>query len=56
MARVTVVGSVNMDLVVRAARFPRAGETMLGRTFQAIPGGKGANQPSPPGAWGPRWT
>ena len=42
--RVVVAGSVNMDLVVRAARHPRAGETVLGDTFQTFPGGKGANQ------------
>lgn len=39
-----VVGSANMDLVITAARFPRPGETILGRTFATIPGGKGANQ------------
>jgi ribokinase len=44
MARVAVVGSANMDLVVRSARFPRAGETILGHGFETIPGGKGANQ------------
>lgn len=43
-ARVVVAGSVNMDLVVRAARHPRAGETVLGDTFETFPGGKGANQ------------
>ncbi len=42
--RVVVAGSVNMDLVVHAARHPRAGETVLGETFQTFPGGKGANQ------------
>ena len=44
MVRVAVIGSINMDLVVRAGRFPQAGETLLGRGFQMIPGGKGANQ------------
>jgi ribokinase len=44
MAKVTVVGSINMDLVVRVPRFPIAGETILGGVFQTIPGGKGANQ------------
>jgi len=39
-----VVGSLNMDLVVRAARFPMPGETLLGGTFAEHPGGKGANQ------------
>ena len=44
MAKVAVVGSINMDLVVRVPRFPSAGETILGGAFQTIPGGKGANQ------------
>jgi ribokinase len=44
MAKVAVVGSINMDLVVRVPRFPIAGETILGGGFQTIPGGKGANQ------------
>jgi ribokinase len=42
--RVTVVGSVNLDLVARSARLPRAGETVGGATFGRFPGGKGANQ------------
>src|SRR5688572_13158904 len=33
-----------MDLVVRALRLPRAGETLLGGDFRTVPGGKGANQ------------
>ncbi len=33
-----------MDLVVRAPRFPRPGETLIGGPFQTAPGGKGANQ------------
>jgi ribokinase len=44
MSRVAVVGSINMDLVVRAPRFPAGGETILGHGFGTIPGGKGANQ------------
>ncbi|HEV7133854.1 MAG TPA: ribokinase [Gaiellaceae bacterium] len=40
----TVVGSVNLDLVARAAHLPRPGETVTGATFTRIPGGKGANQ------------
>jgi len=39
-----VVGSLNMDLVVRAPRHPRPGETLIGSQFQTFPGGKGANQ------------
>ena len=43
-ANVVVIGSINMDLVTRAAKFPRAGETLLGSSFQRFMGGKGANQ------------
>ncbi len=39
-----VVGSINMDLVVRAPRLPLPGETLLGEGFLSTPGGKGANQ------------
>lgn len=39
-----VLGSLNMDFVVSVERLPAAGETVLGRDFQMIPGGKGANQ------------
>jgi ribokinase len=42
--RVVVVGSVNLDLVVRVARLPQPGETVGGGTFDRVPGGKGANQ------------
>ena len=42
--RLTVVGSINLDLVARTARLPRPGETVTGATFSQIPGGKGANQ------------
>ena len=42
--RVTVVGSLNMDLVIRAPRLPSAGETLAGRTFANVAGGKGGNQ------------
>jgi ribokinase len=42
--RLTVVGSINLDLVVQAARLPRAGETVSGARFSRVPGGKGANQ------------
>jgi ribokinase len=46
MYDVVVVGSLNMDLVVKAERLPNAGETILGQDFRTIPGGKGANQAS----------
>lgn len=42
--RITVVGSVNMDLVFRTPRLPVLGETLHGHDFHQIPGGKGANQ------------
>ncbi|MGW4499746.1 PfkB family carbohydrate kinase, partial [Micromonospora sp. NPDC004336] len=43
-ARVVVVGSANLDLVVTAPQLPRPGETVLGEDFRTVPGGKGANQ------------
>ncbi|UFP94510.1 ribokinase [Gloeobacter morelensis] len=43
-AKVIVAGSINMDVVVRAARHPRPGETLLGQSVQFFAGGKGANQ------------
>lgn len=42
--RIVVVGSANMDLVVRTERIPAPGETVLGGTYFQLPGGKGANQ------------
>jgi len=44
MGLITVIGSLNMDLVVRMPTLPRAGETLAGSDFHLIPGGKGANQ------------
>jgi ribokinase len=44
MTTIVVVGSLNMDFVVGVDRLPALGETVLGRDFQMIPGGKGANQ------------
>lgn len=41
---VVVIGSLNMDLVVRVVTPPRPGETVLARDLAAIHGGKGANQ------------
>ena len=44
MAKILVVGSINMDLVVRVPHPPVPGETVLGGDFNTFPGGKGANQ------------
>lgn len=44
MGHIVVVGSINMDLVVRSPHLPQPGETILGRDFKTFPGGKGANQ------------
>jgi len=43
-ANVVVIGSLNMDLVTRAPRLPRDGETLIGHSFATVSGGKGANQ------------
>ena len=42
--KIVVVGSSNMDLVVKTPRIPLPGETILGGDFLMTPGGKGANQ------------
>jgi ribokinase len=44
MPRIVVVGSINMDLVTVAPRFPAPGETLLGERFVSVHGGKGGNQ------------
>ena len=46
-AAITVVGDLNMDLVIRSPRIPRPGETILGGDLLTVPGGKGANQAVP---------
>jgi ribokinase len=43
-AQLTVVGSINLDLVAKVERLPRPGETLSGATLDRIAGGKGANQ------------
>ena len=43
-ANVVVIGSLNMDLVTRAPRLPKGGETLIGHSFATVSGGKGANQ------------
>ncbi|MDC5705253.1 ribokinase [Vibrio europaeus] len=44
MNKLVVLGSVNADHVLQVPSFPRPGETLHGRNYQVIPGGKGANQ------------
>jgi ribokinase len=44
MTNIIVLGSLNMDLVVKVERMPRPGETVSGGELRTIPGGKGANQ------------
>lgn len=41
---IIVLGSIHMDLVVQAPRFPQAGESVVGGEFHTYPGGKGANR------------
>jgi ribokinase len=44
MAKIVVIGSLNMDIVAVASRLPLPGETILGAQYLSEPGGKGANQ------------
>lgn len=44
MTDIVVLGSANMDLVVRQPRLPQPGETMFGSSFDTVAGGKGLNQ------------
>ena len=44
MNKVCVLGSMNMDLVMKVNDIPRVGETILSKSFEKIAGGKGANQ------------
>lgn len=42
--KITVIGSINMDLVTSTTQMPKVGETVIGQSFHTSPGGKGANQ------------
>ncbi|MFF4579118.1 ribokinase [Streptomyces sp. NPDC001389] len=44
MTVIAVLGSTNMDLVAYVSKAPNPGETVTGREFRTVPGGKGANQ------------
>ena len=50
---VTVVGSLNEDVLVAVDRLPGRGETVIGRSVTLAPGGKGANQAAAAGLLGP---
>ena len=41
---ITIIGSINLDLIARVERLPAPGETVPGQGFSTAPGGKGANQ------------
>ena len=43
LGKIVVLGSTNVDMVVRGRRLPVPGETVSGGTFLMNPGGKGAN-------------
>ena len=43
LKKISVLGSVNLDLIITTDALPRAGETIGGGTYKALPGGKGAN-------------
>ncbi|MEG1311757.1 MAG: ribokinase [Romboutsia sp.] len=44
MKKICVIGSLNMDLVVKVDTMPKGGQTLIGSDFKEVPGGKGANQ------------
>lgn len=44
MKKICVIGSLNMDLVVKVETMPKGGQTLIGSNFKEVPGGKGANQ------------
>lgn len=44
MSKLVVVGSISMDLVMETDRIAEEGETVFGKKFSMVPGGKGANQ------------
>ena len=44
MKKILVIGSLNMDNVIETPYMPQSGETLTGKSFSQVPGGKGANQ------------
>jgi ribokinase len=41
---IVVIGSSNTDMIIKVARIPKPGETVIGGEFSTAAGGKGANQ------------
>ena len=41
---ILIFGSINADIVVPVPKLPQPGETVLGGSYEVLPGGKGANQ------------
>lgn len=44
MGKVIVAGSINMDVIARVGQLPQTGETLMGKSVEYLPGGKGLNQ------------
>lgn len=42
--KIAVIGSINMDIVMKVSRLPEKGETLMATDYLTVPGGKGANQ------------
>ncbi|SMP38788.1 ribokinase [Anoxynatronum buryatiense] len=42
--KIAVIGSINMDIVMKVHRLPEKGETLMASDYRTVPGGKGANQ------------
>ena len=56
MKKILVIGSLNVDMVVKVPHMPAAGETILAGNMESVPGGKGANQAYAAGRLGARVT
>ena len=56
MKKILVIGSLNVDMVVKVPHMPVAGETILAGNMESVPGGKGANQAYAAGRLGARVT
>jgi len=56
MSEIVVIGSLNVDMMVETNQIPRKGETVLGKAYYMMPGGKGLNQASAIGWLGKKVT